>query len=258
MSAVATEALADGAVLLRGFVPEATRATLRGLIGRITAAAPFRHYETPGGRRMSVAMTASGAVGWVSDRLGYRYAPTDPTTGHAWPDLPSEFRRLAADAADAAGFPDFQPDTCLVNRYETGTGLSLHQDRDEPDASAPIVSVSLGLAATFLWGGLRRADAVRRVPLFDGDVVVWGGASRRAHHGVARLAPPASLLDAETCRFNLTFRRASDPGAPRPAAETRCAPATVEHDTVEGEPATGAPNARSAAAPPRASRGNRR
>ncbi len=215
-----TEDLAEGAVLLRGFVPEATRPPLRRLIDGIAEASPFRHYETPGGRRMSVAMTASGSVGWISDRQGYRYTPTDPVTGRAWPALPTDFEALATGAAAAAGFRDFRPDTCLVNRYEAGTALSLHQDRDEPDTSAPIVSVSLGLAATFLWGGPRRADPVRRIPLRDGDAVVWGGASRLAHHGVARLASSRPLLDRETCRFNLTFRLASEPrgAAPRPMA----------------------------------------
>jgi alkylated DNA repair protein (DNA oxidative demethylase) len=201
------EPLADGAVVLRGFARAAERALLEG-VHAVVDAAPLRHMVTPGGQTMSVAMTNCGPLGWVSDRRGYRYVADDPASGQPWPAMPAAFARLAREAAAAAGFDGFTPDACLVNRYEIGTRLSLHQDRDERDYGAPIVSVSLGLPAVFLFGGLKRADAQRRVPLQHGDVVVWGGASRLRHHGVLAVKPGVHpLLGA--CRVNLTFRRAA-------------------------------------------------
>ena len=173
----------------------------------VVAQAPWRHMQTPGGQRMSVALTNCGALGWVSDRRGYRYTPLDPDNGAPWPALPVEFLSLAHDAAAAAGFAGFVPDACLINRYQPGARMSLHQDRDELDLSHPIVSVSLGVPAVFLWGGLRRADRPARVPLFHGDVVVWGGVDRLRFHGVAPLAEgDHPLLGAQ--RINLTFRTA--------------------------------------------------
>ncbi|HEU4698302.1 MAG TPA: DNA oxidative demethylase AlkB [Gemmatimonadales bacterium] len=198
-------AFAPGAVLLPGHVLP-TEAPLFAALREVVAAAPFRHMTTPGGHRMSVAMTNCGAVGWVTDRTGYRYDPRDPESGRRWPPMPAVFRDLAVRAADAAGFPGFAPDACLVNRYEPGAKLSLHQDRDERDLDAPIVSVSLGLPATFLFGGLRRTDPTQRIPLSHGDVVVWGGPARLAYHGVLPLRRgehPA--LGAQ--RINLTFRK---------------------------------------------------
>jgi alkylated DNA repair protein (DNA oxidative demethylase) len=162
---------------------------------------------TPGGQRMSVAMTSCGALGWITDRRGYRYVSADPESGRAWPRMPPTFLRLAAAAAEAAGFPGFVPDACLINRYEPGTRLSLHRDEDERDLSAPVVSVSLGLPATFLFGGARRTDATQRVALQHGDVVVWGGPARLNYHGVAPLAAGRYPALAN-CRINLTFRRA--------------------------------------------------
>lgn len=200
------EPLGDGAVLLRAFAlgeAEALFAAAQGVI----AEAPLRHMVTPGGLAMAVAMTNCGPLGWVSDRRGYRYQGTDPLSGHAWPAMPGVFRALAGRAAAAAGFDGFAPDACLVNRYVPGTRLSLHQDRDETDFGAPIVSVSLGLPAVFLWGGMKRADRPHRVPLQHGDVVVWGGPSRLVFHGVAPLAEGEhEHLGAQ--RVNLTFRKA--------------------------------------------------
>lgn len=198
--------LAPGAVLLHRHAERAARSLLDALeaIGR---ASPFRHMVTRGGWRMSVAMTSCGWVGWTSDRRGYRYDPLDPETGRPWPAMPPALAALAADAAAAAGHPGFRPDTCLINRYAPGAQLSLHQDRDERDLSAPIVSVSLGLPAVFLWGAPERTVRPRRVPLMHGDVVVWGGPSRLAHHGVAALRPGEHALTG-ACRINLTFRRA--------------------------------------------------
>jgi len=156
---------------------------------------------------MSVAMSNCGEVGWISDRRGYRYAPLDPDSGRAWPSMPSPLRRLALRCADAAGFAGFQPDACLINRYAPGTRLSLHQDRNERDLAAPVVSVSLGLPALFLFGGLRRTDSAQRIALAHGDVVVWGGRQRLAFHGVAALADGEHALTGH-CRINLTFRQA--------------------------------------------------
>jgi len=204
--ALQDEVLAPGAVVLRGFA-SARAAALKEDIARIAAAAPFRHLVTPGGFRMSVAMTNCGPLGWVSDRRGYRYDPVDPDSGARWPVLPESFRALARDVAARAGYPGFAPDACLINRYASGARLSMHQDRDENDLRAPIVSVSLGLPAVFLWGGDERADKARRVALHHGDVVVWGGPSRLRFHGVLALKDGDHPF-AGACRINLTFRKA--------------------------------------------------
>ena len=200
------ESLADGATLLRGFArPEAV--SLMAAVERIAAVAPFRHMITPGGFRMSVAMTNCGGAGWVTDRSGYRYDPRDPVTDRPWPAMPETFFTLAARAAAAAGFPGFAPDACLINRYAPAARLSLHQDKNERDFDSPIVSVSLGLPAVFLFGGARRADRPRRIRLESGDVVAWGGPARLAFHGVAALADGDDPLTGR-CRINLTFRKA--------------------------------------------------
>ena len=156
---------------------------------------------------MSVAMTNCGSLGWVSDRRGYRYDARDPLSGRPWPAMPAAFLEMAKTAARAGGFPAFEPDACLINRYEPGARLTLHQDKDESDFRAPIVSVSLGLPATFLFGGDSRKDKQRRVPLQHGDVVVWGGAARLHHHGVLALKDGVHAL-LGSMRLNLTFRRA--------------------------------------------------
>jgi DNA oxidative demethylase len=198
--------LCDGAVVLRGFAL-AVEAALAAGVQAVAAAAPFRHMVTPGGFRMSVAMTNCGALGWVSSPTGYRYAPHDPASGAPWPEMPHAFRALAANAACAAGFPAFSPDACLVNRYEPGARLTPHQDKDERDFEAPIVSVSLGVPATFLFGGLSRKERLVRVPLEHGDVVVWGGPARLRYHGVGALKE-AEHAFAGTARINLTLRQA--------------------------------------------------
>jgi len=201
-----TISLAPGAVLLRRFALVDARPLLSE-VQEISARAPFRHLITPGGLRMSVAMTNCGAVGWVSDRSGYRYDRIDPDTGQGWPSMPSLFLRLATTAAAAAGFSDYAPDVCLINRYVPGARLSLHQDRNELDDEAPIVSVSLGLPAIFLLGGLKRGDRFMRVPLEHGDVVVWGGPARMRFHGVLPLAD-GFHTETGVQRINLTFRTA--------------------------------------------------
>jgi alkylated DNA repair protein (DNA oxidative demethylase) len=200
-----TEPLEDGAVLLRGFA-DSEAPSLIDAVNRIVQSAAFRHLITPGGHTMSVAMTNCGRVGWVSDRTGYRYDPVDPDTKNPWPAMPPAFLDLAARAAAEAGFASYDPDACLINRYVAGAKLSLHQDRDEKDAWAPIVSVSLGLPAVFLWGGKRRADPVRRLRLESGDVVVWGGPARFVYHGVSPLKDGEHPLTG-AARINLTFRK---------------------------------------------------
>ena len=199
------ERLEEGAMLLRGFAT-AEAATLVEEVARIAQAAPFRHLETPGGYTMSVAMTSCGRVGWVSDRTGYRYDPVDPETGADWPAMPALFLDVAVRAAGEAGFAGYDPDACLINRYVAGAKLGLHQDRDEKDAWAPIVSVSLGLPAVFLWGGKRRSDPVRRLRVESGDVAVWGGPARFVYHGVAPLQDGQHPLTG-AARLNLTFRK---------------------------------------------------
>jgi DNA oxidative demethylase len=199
------EEIADGAVLLRGFV-RPIESELIEAVRAIVAQSPFRRMTTPGGHQMSVAMTNCGERGWMTDHTGYRYDPIDPRTGAPWPAMPPVLRDLARRAAEQGGFNAFTPDACLVNRYEPGTRLSLHQDKDELDYSAPIVSVSLGLPATFLFGGLARSDKPRRFRLVHGDVVVWGGPSRLAYHGVASLADGEHALLGKK-RINLTFRK---------------------------------------------------
>ena len=203
--ALADEPLSEGAVVLRGFARARADELARGL-ALVSAAAPFRHLVTPGGFTMSVAMTNCGPLGWVSDRRGYRYDPIDPESGRPWPPMPESFRALAREAAARAGYAAFEPDACLVNRYVPGARLSMHQDRDEKDLRAPIVSVSLGLPAVFAWGGDARADKALRVPLRHGDVVVWGGPSRLRYHGVPALKEGEHPF-AGGVRINLTFRK---------------------------------------------------
>jgi alkylated DNA repair protein (DNA oxidative demethylase) len=198
--------LGPGAVLLGGFA-RSVEGSLMAEIWAIVEQAPFRHMLTPGGHRMSVAMTNCGAAGWVTDRTGYRYTVRDPETARPWPAMPEAFSDLAARAATEAGFDGFGPDACLINRYAPGARLTLHQDRNEQDFAAPIVSVSLGLPAVFLFGGLQRSDPQRRVSLMHGDVVVWGGPSRLRHHGVLPLEAGQHPLIGGY-RINLTFRKA--------------------------------------------------
>jgi alkylated DNA repair protein (DNA oxidative demethylase) len=199
------QAMAEGAVLLRGFA-KSFEAELIADISDIVAQAPFRHMITPGGHQMSVAMTNCGRLGWVTDRNGYRYDANDPEAQKPWPAMPASFRELARQAAAQAGFGGLSPDACLVNRYKPGAKMSLHQDKDELDFAAPIVSVSLGLPAIFLFGGLKRSDKPRRFQLAHGDVVVWGGPARLRFHGVAPLADGEHALMGRQ-RINLTFRK---------------------------------------------------
>lgn len=198
--------IAAGAMLLGGFALFAEDKLVQ-TIADVANAAPFRRMMTPNGHAMSVAMTNCGDVGWVTDKNGYRYDTKDPESGKKWPAMPPLFRELAIEAAARAGYGKFEPDACLINRYEVGAKLSLHQDKDERDFLSPIVSLSLGLPATFLFGGLKRNDAVRRILLIHGDVVVWGAGKRLAYHGIAPLKFGQHAL-LGSCRINLTFRKA--------------------------------------------------
>jgi alkylated DNA repair protein (DNA oxidative demethylase) len=201
-----TVSIGPSAFVLRGFALPFVPGLMRA-VSEIAEQSPFRHMVTPGGATMSVAMTNCGRLGWTSDRCGYRYAEHDPTDGSAWPAMPPVFAHLARSAAGAAGFDGFEPDACLINRYVPGNRLSLHQDKDERDFSQPIVSVSLGMSAVFLFGGHSRGDRSIRVPLMHGDVAVWGREDRLRFHGVLRLEEdPHAVLGAQ--RVNLTFRKA--------------------------------------------------
>jgi len=205
-TAPGVERLSRAAVVLRRFARDKLPALVAG-VNEITANAPFRNMITPGGFQMSVGMTNCGRAGWITDRKGYRYEPADPITAAPWPPIPDVFHDLAASAAAAAGYRDFEPDACLINLYEPGTRLSLHRDENERDLTAPIVSVSLGLPAVFLFGGNRRSDRPRRIRLEGGDVVVWGGPDRLVYHGIAPLADGVDPLTGNR-RINLTFRKA--------------------------------------------------
>ena len=200
------EHLMDGAVVLRQFALADAEVFMAG-IDAVTSASPFRHMKTPGGHAMSAAMSCCGKLGWVTDSRGYRYQEEDPECGRAWPAMPAAFRELARSAAEAAGFEGFEPDACLINRYQPGAKMGLHQDKDEQDFTQPIVSVSLGLPIVFQFGGLKRSDRPIRVPLGHGDVVVWGGRARMSYHGVLTLKAGEHPLTGGY-RYNLTFRRA--------------------------------------------------
>jgi alkylated DNA repair protein (DNA oxidative demethylase) len=200
------EIMGEGAWLLRG-IALPSEADILSALRDIPVQAPFRRMVTPGGFTMSVAMTNCGSAGWVTDRAGYRYDRNDPQTGRAWPPMPECFLTLAMSAAERAGYPDFSPDACLINRYEPGARLSLHQDKNERDLGNPIVSVSLGLPATFQFGGLKRTDLVRKYTLRHGDVAVWGGPSRLRYHGVPELRDGLHEKVGRV-RINLTFRKA--------------------------------------------------
>lgn len=198
--------LGPGTAILAGFalgVEDALLAELK----HVTDQSPSRNMVTPGGFRMSVAMSNCGELGWVTDRTGYRYDHVDPETNRPWPEMPTVFKNLATGAAKKAGFAGFNPDACLINRYEPGSKLSLHQDKDERDYMQPIVSVSLGLSATFLFGGLKRTDPIQRIQVIHGDVLVWGGPARLRYHGIAQLRDD-NHPRLGPVRYNLTFRKA--------------------------------------------------
>lgn len=210
--------IADDAMLLRHFVQQnknalQDEAALLADLSDVLENSPLRNMTTPGGFTMSVAMTNCGALGWVSDKQGYRYCALDPSNGLPWQPMPASFQALANAAAAQAGYADFVPDACLINRYLPAARMSLHQDKDEQDFNQPIVSVSLGLPATFLFGGKKRSDKPIKILLQHGDVVVWGGRSRLNYHGIMPLQSTNIQTNGHAvigaCRFNLTFRKAA-------------------------------------------------
>lgn len=199
-----TETITDGSVVLRQYLVNHTNALSEAIKG-IENQSPFRHMQTAGGFTMSAGLTACGDYGWISDRRGYRYSKVDPISGLAWPTMPDVLLKIARECAQTAGYDNFNPDTCLINRYAPGAKMSLHQDRDEKDFTAPIVSISLGVPATFLFGGLQRSDKTIKVPVMHGDVVVWGGKSRLFFHGVSPIKPAYHPFWGDH-RINITFR----------------------------------------------------
>ncbi|UIN57594.1 DNA oxidative demethylase AlkB [Pseudomonas kribbensis] len=201
-----TEQIGEQSWVLRGFALPQIEQLLPALES-IIACAPLRHMMTPGGFSMSVATSSCGAVGWITDRSGYRYSSEDPVSHQPWPAMPEVFRELAQTAAKSAGFADFVPDSCLINRYVPGAKMSLHQDKDEKTYEAPIVSLSLGLPATFLFGGFARGDRSQKISLLHGDMVIWGGVDRLRYHGILPIKPGRHPRLGEQ-RFNLTFRTA--------------------------------------------------
>lgn len=200
------ERLGPGTLLFRGYALGTADGLIAG-IQDVASNSPFRRMKTPGGRQMSAAMTGCGMRSWVTDQRGYRYSDTDPETGNPWPPMPSAFAKLAREVSASAGYAGFDPDVCLINRYEPGARMGLHQDRDEQDFRWPVVSVSLGLPATFLWGGLRRGGSPARLVLEHGDVLIWGGEDRLRYHGIAPV-PEGRCEITGHVRYNLTFRRA--------------------------------------------------
>ena len=198
--------LADGACWLPGFALPVMD-ELWSCIARHLHACPPQQMQTPMGYLMSVRTSSMGDWGWVSSALGYGYSHRQPLTQQPWPPIPAVVLQLASAAALQAGYANFVPDSCLINVYTPGNKMGLHQDKDELDFSQPIVSVSLGIPATFLFGGAKRSDRPLKILLHHGDIVVWGGRSRRFYHGVAQIKPASHPLTGQQ-RINLTLRKA--------------------------------------------------
>jgi len=180
------------------------QASLAALVMAAADTAPFYRPATPGGKAMSVLQTSFGPLGWITDRGGYRYEPAHPQTGAQWPKMPDELLEIWRRTAPGAP----EPDSCLINLYREGAKMGLHQDADELDLSAPVISISLGDTAVFRLGGAARSDPTRTVRLSSGDVCVLGGAARGFYHGVDRILAGSSRLIPGGGRLNLTMRRA--------------------------------------------------
>ena len=206
------EKISEQAFVLRGFALPWVD-TLLTALEQVLTQAPFRQMQTPGGYIMSARLSSCGDLGWTTDLAGYRYSALDPLTGARWPAMPDPFLKLAEAAAHAAGFDHFAPDACLINTYAPGAKMSLHQDKNERTYNAPIVSISHGLPAIFLFGGFERNDPTQRISLFHGDIVVWGGVDRLRFHGVLPIKPGHHSLLGEQ-RINITLRKAGSIACP--------------------------------------------
>jgi DNA oxidative demethylase len=202
--------IAPGVDYFPGFLDRAAQEALRDeIMAILKAAPPFRPRMPRTGKPFSVMMSNCGPLGWVSDERGYRYQPTHPETGHGWPPIPSPL--LAAFAAIAPDAP--APEACLINLYDSSARMGLHQDRDEEELAAPVVSLSLGDTALFRVGGLQRNAPTRSFRLASGDAMSLQGESRLAFHGVDRIIPGSSTLLPEGGRINLTLRRVTKASA---------------------------------------------
>jgi alkylated DNA repair protein (DNA oxidative demethylase) len=201
--------IAPGVTLTPAYLDRAAQHELLAAVRTVIAAAPLYVPRMPrSGKPMSVRMTNCGALGWVTDaERGYRYQATHPETGASWPPIPDV---LLEAWRQLGGYPH-PPQACLVNFYAADARLGLHQDKDEQDFAAPVVSLSLGDACLFRVGGQKRNDPTRSIRLASGDVVVLGGEGRLAFHGVDRILPGTSTLLAEGGRINLTLRRVTRP-----------------------------------------------
>ena len=208
MTNVQAITLADGLIYYPGFFDAAAQANLRDAIRDIVRAAPLFVPRMPRtGKEFSVRMSNCGPLGWVSDERGYRYQPKHPLTGEAWPAMPSVLLEAWRDLVD---YPH-PPEACLINMYDVSARMGLHQDRDEAELDAPVLSVSLGDTCLFRYGGLQRRDPTHSIRLASGDVVMIGGASRLVFHGVDRIMSGTSTLLAKGGRINLTLRRVTKP-----------------------------------------------
>lgn len=206
------DALPEGTAIFRNHLARDEQLTILDAVASILAEAPPFRLQMPTGPTMINSLTNCGALGWLSDRRGYRYEPNHPVTGKPWPPIPAPVLDSARELVARSGLGDFDPDACLVNLYAADGRLSLHRDYDEADFKWPIVSFSFGNDADFLLGGLKRSDPVTRLTLRSGDVLVLGGQSRLRYHGVRRIRPGTSAIAhaaiPESGRINLTLRRA--------------------------------------------------
>ena len=197
-----TQEILSDMYILRSFT---SLASLIDEVKSVVQRAPLRYMQTPGGKKLNISMTNCGEYGWISESSGYRYTKHDPTSGQKWPNMPESFQLLAMQAARKCDFNGFKPNACLINHYKLGRNLTAHQDKNEPDLSQPIVSVSLGMSARFQIYGDSRNNKPLEIELYDGDVMVWGRSARLIYHGVkTNHSIPHPILG--THRINLTFR----------------------------------------------------